>query len=163
MWSHFVHQLFLTSELDNLTLGGPYGEKAPVDLENVMQSSTGHRSEIERFECGTMNNNLSPLASAEMTRRLVMHDIVDDQFKWPGLTEIDQKQILYGSEDTLFFGDQKWGGMSSDPGIYLQSNGINKRTKDNLFWKVRKPIKSQRSIWDKLKMILMVVGEYSPS
>ena len=110
----------MTSDIDNLTLGGPYGEMAPTDLENIIQSFSGKRSEIKRFKCGTMNNSLSPLASAEMTRRLIMHDIVDDQFKWPELTEIDQKQILYGSEETHFFNDQKWGGMSADPGIYLQ-------------------------------------------
>ena len=110
----------MTIVIDNLTLGGPYGEMAPADLENIIQASSGQRSDIERYECGTMNNNLSCLASAEMTRRLVMHDIVEDEFKWPGLTDIDQKQILYGSEETAFFGDQKWGGMTADPGIYLQ-------------------------------------------
>ena len=68
-----------------------------------------------------MSNSLSPLASAEMTRRLVQHDIVSEQFRWPGLTSVDQQTILYGAEETLFFGDQKWGGMTADPAIYLQN------------------------------------------
>ena len=76
---------------------------------------------LDRFECGTMSNSLSPLASAEMTRRLVQHEIVSEQFRWPGLTPVDQQTILYGAEETLFFGDQKWGGMSADPAIYLQN------------------------------------------
>ena len=50
----------------------------------------------------------------------VQHDIIDEKFQWPGLTETDQKELLYGAEETLFFEGQKWGGMSADPGIYLQ-------------------------------------------
>ena len=36
------------------------------------------------------------------------------------MTSEDHSEILYGSEETMFNG-QKWGGMTSDPGIYLQS------------------------------------------
>ena len=107
--------------IDQLSLGGPYGELAPDSLQNVMESATsGLVSELERYPCGTMSNSLSPLASAEMTRRLVQHEIVDEQFRWPGLSTVDHQTILYGAEETLLFDDQKWGGMTSDPGIYLQ-------------------------------------------
>ena len=87
-----------------------------------------------------MPNSMSMLASAEMTRRLVrmfwkmetlvfehpdtlpkvQHDIIDEKFQWPGVTVADQKELLYGAAETLFFEGQKWGGMSADPGIYIQ-------------------------------------------
>ena len=102
-------------------------------------SSKGNVNEANLYPVESIPNSLSTLASAEMYRRLVLHDIVEEdvslpvtclsnfnhisyhfQFQFPDITIEDHLEILYGSEETIFNG-QKWGGMTSDPGIYLQA------------------------------------------
>ena len=38
--------------LENLTLGGPYGEPAPEDLEFVIQSKSGYLNEAQKYPVG---------------------------------------------------------------------------------------------------------------
>jgi len=107
--------------LDNLTLGGPYGEAAPSDLEFLTISSDGLSTRVEKYPIGSINNSLSPLSNAEMFRRLILHDILDPELQFPGLTNEDQVEILYGAKQSDLFPGQSWGGASADPGIFLQS------------------------------------------
>ena len=83
-------------------------------------SADGNVNEAQIYQIGSIPNSLSTLASAEMFRRLVLTDIVDPNYKFPGINRADHHEILYGTDETIFSG-QKWGGMTSDPGIYLQA------------------------------------------
>lgn len=110
-------------------------------------SSKGNVNEADLYPVESIPNSLSTLASAEMYRRLVLHDIMEEnvslpvkcssnfyhfQYQFPDMTIEDHLEILYGSEETIFNG-QKWGGMTSDPGIYLQA-ALEDEIEDDWSW-----------------------------
>jgi hypothetical protein len=67
------------------------------------------------------NNALTALTEAEMTRRVVLFSDINSAFRFPGVTWEDAKNILYGAESSVLFPGLKWGGMSADIGIFMQS------------------------------------------
>ena len=68
---------------DGLTLGGRYGESSPSDLSGLLMSSKGNVNEANLYQVEAIPNSLSTLASAEMYRRLVQHDIVEENVSLP--------------------------------------------------------------------------------
>ena len=66
--------------------------------------------------------SLSALTAVELTRRLVLHREIDPQYRFPEVEWQDVKEILYGAGDeSLLFPGQKWGGMTADTAIFLQT------------------------------------------
>jgi hypothetical protein len=121
------------------TLGGAYGEAPPVDLQYL-----DYKCPLDVDpEAGGYANRLSALSNVEMLRRLVLHRELQDYpaLQWPGVTYTDIQNILYGSSASdsskSLFPDVVWGGMSTDPGIFLQGaldsveKGILKRIDEN--------------------------------
>ena len=62
------------------------------------------------------------MTAVELTRRLVLHREIDPQYRFPEVEWQDVKEILYGAGDeSLLFPGQKWGGMTADTAIFLQT------------------------------------------
>jgi hypothetical protein len=74
---------------------------------------------------GPYENSLTALAFAEAHRRLALHREVgvneEYDLKFPNATWEDASTILYGAETSILFPGTKWGGLSTDPAIYIQS------------------------------------------
>ena len=68
--------------IDGLTLGGRYGEASPSDLSGLLMSAKGNVNEANLYQIDSIPNSLSTLASAEMFRRLVQHDIVEENVSY---------------------------------------------------------------------------------
>lgn len=105
------------------TFGGAYGEVPPADLQYQDYQCA---LDVDPANGGNgYANHLSALSNAELLRRLVLHREMENfpSLQWPGVTYTDVQNILYGSsisDSTSFFPDVIWGGMSTDPGIFLQ-------------------------------------------
>jgi hypothetical protein len=74
---------------------------------------------------GPYVNSLTSLALAEAHRRLALHREVgmneEYDLKFPNATWEDASTILYGAETSILFPGVKWGGLSTDPAIFIQS------------------------------------------
>jgi hypothetical protein len=66
-------------------------------------------------------NSLSPLAAADLLRRIVMIREIPEVSQFPEMQFADAQTVLYGAEDSVFFPGLTWGGMSTDTAIFLQS------------------------------------------
>jgi hypothetical protein len=106
-----------------LELGGNYGLLPPVDLplSFLPVDEQGSICNVANDTTPPLFNSLSPLAHVELLRRLVMHSDIPAASKFPGLTERDHLNILYGADASRLFPGLQWGGMSTDITILLQS------------------------------------------
>lgn len=107
-----------------LTLGGNYGEATPADLSLTLTTANGAAqcSAAKDPWPTTYANSLSALAAAEMTRRIVQHREVSSELRFPGADWKDIRDELYGPAESLLFPGLRWGGMSADTAVYLQSS-----------------------------------------
>lgn len=110
--------------LSGLSLGGNYGEATPSDLSLNLKDGPGTlQCSADKDPWPTVySNSLSALAAAEMARRIALHREVDEKFRFPGSEWLDIQNELYGAETSLLFPDLKWGGMSTDTAVYVQSS-----------------------------------------
>lgn len=110
------------------TLGGNYGEDSPDDLGfELVDDDTDAvcAAEPDPADDGPFANSLTALALAEAHRRLALHrellggDAGDLVF--PNTTWVDARELLYGAEQSVLFPGVVWGGLSTDPAIFLQT------------------------------------------
>jgi hypothetical protein len=109
------------------SLGGSYGEPVPNDLKFTFSAPPATRQATCKItpDLGSIaEDTLSPLTAAELVRRMVLTREIDAKRVMPGLSWQSAKDILYGASNSSLFPGLLWGGMSADPGVYVQS-GLN--------------------------------------
>ena len=138
------------------SLGGNYGEPEPPDIAGppvILSSNSlnvqemGSNSLRKTQQCtlasdtsGIYANSLSALSQAELVRRLVQHRDLQPDLQFPGVRWADIQQLLYGAggiRGSLFPG-QRWGGMTADTAIFVQSalnmSAVQKMSQGN--WRI---------------------------
>jgi hypothetical protein len=101
------------------TFGGNYGQPAPDWGYAFVNSFT--RLVIRPDTTTGPGNYLSTVTLAESLKRLVMHR-EDVSTRLPNFAEPDRQILFYGSGSaSAWFRNQRWGGLSADKAIYLQS------------------------------------------
>jgi hypothetical protein len=130
---NWLVQSWLQQQGTNQSLGGSYGENPPADLGYTFYSpppmaartsvtAASNRCSIAPdFDTPYVSNTLSMFSMSEMTRRLVMYRDVLPANRFPGMAWSDVQDELYGAEKSTLFPGVLWGGMSSDPAIFVQS------------------------------------------
>lgn len=110
-----IHDLWL-GRPSSETFGGNYGEAAP-GLDYTFEEPEGPTITISPDGSTGPSNHLSSFTTAEAMKRLVLHREEPSQ-SLPDLQWQDAEVMLYGAE-----GSDKgpFGGLSSDPAIYVQS------------------------------------------
>lgn len=110
------------------SLGGSYGEAVPADLgwtfarhPNASEGLPAAQCTIAPDASPFVPNHISALTAVELLRRLVLHRDVAPARRFPNLLWSDVQEILYGAESSQLFPGLRWGGMSADPGIFVQS------------------------------------------
>jgi hypothetical protein len=101
------------------SLGGNYGEASPPDLEFNFKGE-GECAVQPDLSGVVIENYVSDIVTAELTKRLVLHSSLPPQYRFPGLEDTDVKTVLYGAETSNLFPGLTWGGMTSDTALYLQ-------------------------------------------
>lgn len=134
-----------SNDSNDASLGGNYGESTPAGLGFQLQDDDIDAR--EELDVGTLNgglnvdqsgtcdappdadddgpyeNSLTALAFAEAHRRLALHrEVSGDDLQFPNSTWEDISTILYGAETSILFPSVLWGGLSTDPAIYIQSS-----------------------------------------
>jgi len=83
---------------------------------------------------GVFDNFLSALTMSELVKRIVLHRDVTLEHRIPGLQWLDAQTIMYGAEQSEFFSNMRWGGMTVDTAIYIQSADVDTISKGN--WRI---------------------------
>jgi hypothetical protein len=67
-----------------------------------------------------------------------LHDLLPPGLKFPGVEDEDLKSVLYGASESLLFPGLLWGGMTTDPAIFLQSalNITDVDEQSNGLWRI---------------------------
>lgn len=100
------------------SFGGNYGEPAPA-MTMTFTEPGGARVSIAKDAASGYQNQLSALTEVEILKRLVMHR-EDAATRMRGLTWADLRVLFYGAEESSWY-PGRWGGMSSDKAIFVQS------------------------------------------
>ena len=104
------------------TLGGNYGEATPSDLGYTLTASSGEVCAVDKDPWPKVyTNTISALTAAELTRRIAQFRDIPEDIRFPGMQWEDAQAILYGAETSGLFPGLQWGGMSTDPTVFLQS------------------------------------------
>eukprot|EP01124_Arcella_intermedia_P027550 TRINITY_DN5419_c0_g3_i2.p1 TRINITY_DN5419_c0_g3~~TRINITY_DN5419_c0_g3_i2.p1 ORF type:complete len:230 (-),score=55.85 TRINITY_DN5419_c0_g3_i2:29-718(-) len=145
----------------NESFGGNYGEPTPPDLGFLFTNPNTSECQVGPNTEGFYDNSLSALTMSEFVRRLVLHEDIQKDYQLPGFTNEDKKSLLYGAEQSLFFTDMQWGGMTADTAIFIQSgvdmNVVDSRSngKWRIFSKLGAGYSNSRSVGE------IVVNSYS--
>lgn len=100
------------------SLGGNYGEPAP-ELALTFTTPSGASVSVSKDARTGLQNQLSALSEVELLRRLVMHR-EDAATRMKGLDWKDLRVLFYGAESSQWY-PGRWGGMSADKAIFVQS------------------------------------------
>lgn len=95
-WRDRIHDLVNSDwiGLEGLSLGGNYGEATPSDLSFVLSSVNDKSCSVDKDPWPKVySNSLSPLAAAEMARRIALYREVDPNYRFPGMTWADAQVI----------------------------------------------------------------------
>ena len=104
------------------TLGGNYGEATPSDLGFTLTASSNDVCGVDKDPWPKIyTNTISALSAVEMTRRIAQFKDIPENIRFPGMQWEDAQTILYGAETSGLFPGLQWGGMSTDPSVFLQS------------------------------------------
>lgn len=98
------------------TFGGNYGATAP-DLGYTLTQGEATLT-LEPDATTGIANQLSTFTLAESLKRLVMHR-EDAATRLPGIQWADVQTILYGAEDSQWYGPGDRQGMESDTAVYM--------------------------------------------
>jgi hypothetical protein len=123
----------------NESLGGNYGEPS-ANLPMTFKEAGGASVTIARDTSSGYENQLSALTEVEILKRLVMHR-EDEATRMAHVEWEDLSTLFYGAETSSWY-PGKWGGMSADKAIYLQS-ALDMRT-------VEEDAKGQWRIYSKI-------------
>lgn len=128
-WRERIHALvnseWINATSSGQTLGGNYGEETPSDLSFLISNDIDNNNKCNVDKDPWLeiySNSLSSLTAAELTRRITLHNELPVSMRFPGVEYEDIKTELYGAETSLLFPNLKWGGMSTDTAIFLQSS-----------------------------------------
>lgn len=100
------------------SFGGNYGEPAPA-MTMTFTEPGGARISVTKDAASGYQNQLSALTEVELLKRLVMHR-EDAATRMKGLTWADLRVLFYGAEESSWY-PGRWGGMSADKAIFVQS------------------------------------------
>lgn len=126
-WRDRINSVVLNQWLQvpsDQTLGGNYGEATPSDLGFTVgapATATGCPADKDPWPV-KYSNSISALTAVELTRRLVHHREMEESLRFPGVEWADVRDLLYGAESSGLFPGQRWGGMTADTAIFLQSS-----------------------------------------
>jgi len=124
-WRQRIHDLVTSTWLGQTseTLGGNYGESSPTDLGfKLTNSDKSTCSATKDPKMPSFSNTVSMLSASEMTRRITQYREIPEEFRFPNATWSDMKDIMYGAQSPILFPSVKWGGMTTDTSIYVQSS-----------------------------------------
>ncbi len=127
-----IHDLWLHRPAAE-TFGGNYGEASPPVGYDFVDGPS--KLTVQPDSSAGPANHLSSYTMAEIVRRLALHRELEAT-RLPGIQWPDLRVLFYGGEGSAKYG--KWGGMSADRAVYIQSGHdmdyIEKRSKGR--WRI---------------------------